>query len=181
MPDACVCARCLVINIQGLMWSVYVLFALKVQAGAFNLSNIRASIVHAVDEAYQCDEEERRKRLKQLQLRWHPGKGHYTEVPRSVIRCIIEAPQMAFCQLLSQLSLCQPAALFLCVCVCVCVRVCVRAHSCTACVLALCARRQEPRSYRGGNRSNKNNQRRDQQERVTHLQPCAAAMYSTLH
>jgi hypothetical protein len=41
--------------------------------GVFNLTTISAAISTAVDDAFGCDEEERKKRLKQLQLRWHPG------------------------------------------------------------------------------------------------------------
>lgn len=42
--------------------------------GAFSMSSIKAAICHAVEEAFKCSEEDRRKKLKQLQLRWHPGK-----------------------------------------------------------------------------------------------------------
>ncbi len=37
------------------------------------MSSIKSAITAAVEEAYRCDAEERKKRLKQLQLRWHPG------------------------------------------------------------------------------------------------------------
>lgn len=43
-------------------------------AGVFSMSGIRAAIDKAVQEASQCDEEEKRRRIKQLQLRWHPDK-----------------------------------------------------------------------------------------------------------
>ena len=43
------------------------------QEGVFSLGRIKAAIVKAVQEACACQEDERRRRLKQLQLRWHPG------------------------------------------------------------------------------------------------------------
>ena len=39
----------------------------------FSLAAIKASIHKAVQEAGGCDAEERKKRIRQLQLRWHPG------------------------------------------------------------------------------------------------------------
>jgi hypothetical protein len=42
-------------------------------SGVVSLASIRTSIQAAVAEAAQCGEEERRKRIRQLQLRWHPG------------------------------------------------------------------------------------------------------------
>ncbi|MEW5316917.1 MAG: hypothetical protein WDW38_008256 [Sanguina aurantia] len=38
-------------------------------------ASIRASIFAAVAEAFSCSEEERKKKLRQLQLRWHPDKN----------------------------------------------------------------------------------------------------------
>ena len=44
------------------------------QDGVFSSVRIKAAIVKAVQEACACQEEERRRRLRQLQLRWHPGE-----------------------------------------------------------------------------------------------------------
>lgn len=43
-------------------------------AGVFSLSSIQAAISTAVKEAGGCEQEERRRRIRQLQLRWHPGE-----------------------------------------------------------------------------------------------------------
>lgn len=42
--------------------------------GPFSLTSIRASITKAVQEAGACDAAECKKRIRQLQLRWHPGE-----------------------------------------------------------------------------------------------------------
>ena len=44
------------------------------QEGAFSLDSIKAAIETAVEEACGCPEDERKKRIRQLQLRWHPDK-----------------------------------------------------------------------------------------------------------
>ena len=43
------------------------------EGGVFSLASIRSAIQAAVQDACQHDEEEKRKKLRQLQLRWHPG------------------------------------------------------------------------------------------------------------
>lgn len=42
-------------------------------AGALSLPVVRAAVVSAVREAFSCEEGERKRRLRALQLRWHPG------------------------------------------------------------------------------------------------------------
>eukprot|EP00775_Hariotina_reticulata_P009150 gene9150-9318_t len=45
------------------------------QQGVFSLASIKASIQAAVAAAAQQPEAERKKQIRQLQLRWHPGRG----------------------------------------------------------------------------------------------------------
>ncbi|GLC61921.1 hypothetical protein PLESTB_001819800 [Pleodorina starrii] len=60
--------------------------------GVFSLASIRTAIQTAVAEAAQCGEEERRKRIRQLQLRWHPDKNPVlTEFATEVTKMINEA------------------------------------------------------------------------------------------
>ncbi|GFR53262.1 hypothetical protein Agub_g16044 [Astrephomene gubernaculifera] len=60
--------------------------------GVFSLATIRKAIQAAVAEAAQCGEEERRKRVRQLQLRWHPDKNPVlTEFATEVTKMINEA------------------------------------------------------------------------------------------
>lgn len=47
---------------------------LSAQEGAFSLSSIKAAIEAAVKEACACPDEEKKKKIRQLQLRWHPDK-----------------------------------------------------------------------------------------------------------
>ncbi|KAL6747108.1 hypothetical protein V8C86DRAFT_2919843 [Haematococcus lacustris] len=61
-------------------------------AGVLCLNNIRKQITAAVQEAYSCDEDEKRKKLRQLQLRWHPDKNPVlTEFATEVTKLINEA------------------------------------------------------------------------------------------
>ncbi|KAG2431349.1 hypothetical protein HYH02_013339 [Chlamydomonas schloesseri] len=60
--------------------------------GVFSLASIRTAIQAAVAEAAACGEEERRKRVRQLQLRWHPDKNPVlTEFATEVSKIINEA------------------------------------------------------------------------------------------
>ncbi|KXZ43143.1 hypothetical protein GPECTOR_100g15 [Gonium pectorale] len=60
--------------------------------GVFSLASIRAAITAAVAEAAACGEEERRRRVRQLQLRWHPDKNPVlTEFATEVTKMINEA------------------------------------------------------------------------------------------
>eukprot|EP00877_Chromochloris_zofingiensis_P013852 jgi/Chrzof1/8720/Cz03g21250.t1 len=43
--------------------------------GIFSLASIKAAIQQAVKEAGRCDDAEKKKRIRQLQLRWHPDKN----------------------------------------------------------------------------------------------------------
>lgn len=65
--------------------------------GCFSLAAIKASIQSAVKEAYACDEEaEKRRRIKALQLRWHPDKHqHLQELATEVSKLINEAVSAA--------------------------------------------------------------------------------------
>jgi hypothetical protein len=47
--------------------------SLLLRAGVFSLASIKASIQAAVAAAAQEPEAERKRRIRQLQLRWHPG------------------------------------------------------------------------------------------------------------
>ncbi|MEW5300309.1 MAG: hypothetical protein WDW36_003248 [Sanguina aurantia] len=47
----------------------------SVQEGSTSTASIRASVFAAVAEAFSCSEEERKRKLRQLQLRWHPDKN----------------------------------------------------------------------------------------------------------
>ncbi|KAG2494179.1 hypothetical protein HYH03_007537 [Edaphochlamys debaryana] len=59
---------------------------------AFSLGSIRAAITAAVAEAAACGEEERKKRVRALQLRWHPDKNPVlTEFATEVTKIINEA------------------------------------------------------------------------------------------
>lgn len=49
--------------------------AVPTPAGAFSVAAVRAAITAEVREAAACDPEERRKRIRALQLRWHPDKN----------------------------------------------------------------------------------------------------------
>ncbi|GIL90549.1 hypothetical protein Vretimale_17499 [Volvox reticuliferus] len=61
-------------------------------SGVFSLASIRTAIQAAVAEAAKCSEEERRKRIRQLQLRWHPDKNPVlTEFATEVTKIINEA------------------------------------------------------------------------------------------
>ncbi|GIL61014.1 hypothetical protein Vafri_15436 [Volvox africanus] len=61
-------------------------------SGVFSLASIRTAIQAAVAEAAKCGEEERRKRIRQLQLRWHPDKNPVlTEFATEVTKIINEA------------------------------------------------------------------------------------------
>eukprot|EP00877_Chromochloris_zofingiensis_P010078 jgi/Chrzof1/5323/Cz15g22040.t1 len=42
--------------------------------GVFSLASIKAAIQQAVKDAGRCDDTEKKKRIRQLQLRWHPDK-----------------------------------------------------------------------------------------------------------
>jgi hypothetical protein len=44
------------------------------RGGVFSLTTVKAAIQHAVEAAGSCEAEERRRRIRQLQLRWHPGE-----------------------------------------------------------------------------------------------------------
>uniref|UniRef100_A0A7S0WPS9 J domain-containing protein n=1 Tax=Chlamydomonas leiostraca TaxID=1034604 RepID=A0A7S0WPS9_9CHLO len=64
--------------------------------GAFSMASIRASVQAAVREACECGEEEKRRRLRQLQLRWHPDKNPVlTEFATEVTKLINEAVAQA--------------------------------------------------------------------------------------
>ncbi|KAG2423520.1 hypothetical protein HXX76_015268 [Chlamydomonas incerta] len=61
-------------------------------AAVFSLASIRTAVHAAVAEAATCGEEERRKRVRQLQLRWHPDKNPVlTEFATEVSKIINEA------------------------------------------------------------------------------------------
>ena len=47
------------------------------QEGAFSLNSVKAAIETAVKEACCCSEDEKKKRIRQLQLRWHPDKVRF--------------------------------------------------------------------------------------------------------
>ncbi|PNW69894.1 hypothetical protein CHLRE_17g697200v5 [Chlamydomonas reinhardtii] len=69
-------------------------------AGVFSLATIRTAIHGAVAEAAACGEEERRKRVRQLQLRWHPDKNPVltefaTEVSKIINEAVAEMEQRA--------------------------------------------------------------------------------------
>lgn len=58
----------------------------------FSLKAIKASIEAAVQDAMRCDDAERKKRLRALQLRWHPDKNPVLrEVATEVTKMINEA------------------------------------------------------------------------------------------
>ncbi|GFH14971.1 uncharacterized protein HaLaN_11115 [Haematococcus lacustris] len=53
---------------------------------------LRKKITAAVQEAYSCDEDEKRKKLRQLQLRWHPDKNPVlTEFATEITAAVQEA------------------------------------------------------------------------------------------
>lgn len=67
--------------------------------GAFSLASIRTAIQAAVAEAATCGDEERRKRVRQLQLRWHPDKNPVlTEFATEVTKIINEAVEQVDAQ-----------------------------------------------------------------------------------
>mmetsp|Transcript_15584 Transcript_15584/g.33804 ORF Transcript_15584/g.33804 Transcript_15584/m.33804 type:complete len:277 (+) Transcript_15584:130-960(+) len=60
--------------------------------GVFSLHSIKTAIQEAVQDACKCDEDEKRRRLKQLQLRWHPDKNPVlAELATEVTKLIHEA------------------------------------------------------------------------------------------
>ncbi|KAG1679664.1 hypothetical protein FOA52_006181 [Chlamydomonas sp. UWO 241] len=62
------------------------------QDGVFSMASIKASIASAVADAAVCNEDERRKRIRQLQLRWHPDKNPVlAELATEVTKLINEA------------------------------------------------------------------------------------------
>ncbi|GAX79400.1 hypothetical protein CEUSTIGMA_g6841.t1 [Chlamydomonas eustigma] len=64
----------------------------EAESGAFNMASIKAAIHKAVHEAGTCPEDEKRRRIKQLQLRWHPDKNPVlAELATEITKLINEA------------------------------------------------------------------------------------------
>jgi len=61
-------------------------------SGVFSLASIKASIQAAVTAAAQQPEADRKKQIRQLQLRWHPGNLHFG----ALLHNIKAAPRTCF-------------------------------------------------------------------------------------
>lgn len=61
--------------------------------GVFSVAAVKAAVQAAVAEAGRCEPEERKKRIRALQLRWHPDKagGFLTNLAGEVTKMINEA------------------------------------------------------------------------------------------
>jgi hypothetical protein len=64
-------------------------------SGVFSLASIKASIQAAVTAAAQQPEADRKKQIRQLQLRWHPGNlafqtfvAQYQSCPMYMLCCV---------------------------------------------------------------------------------------------
>lgn len=66
------------------------------ESGVFGFQHIRKKIEEAVAEANACDEAERKQKMKDLRLRWHPDKNPVlqefaTEVTKIINEAIAKA------------------------------------------------------------------------------------------
>jgi len=61
--------------------------------GVFSVAAVKAAVQAAVAEAGRCEPEERKKRIRALQLRWHPDKagGFLTSLSGEITKMINEA------------------------------------------------------------------------------------------
>lgn len=68
----------------------------QVDHEVFSLSSVKAAVADAVRDACQHGEQERKRRLRQLQLRWHPDKNPMMkDLANEVTKLLLEAIQTA--------------------------------------------------------------------------------------